>query len=363
MPSAVLSDFRILRPRFESSQERTLEWLSEAHRRAGAGPLVSKLIRRYACSTQAIARRGFEVEDYAHERWEEMPLLQAGFGARSEFFQRTVDGIFERFYREDEVPPQDLLHVTCTGYVSPSGAQKLLINKGWEDLARVTHLYHMGCYASFPAVRTASAYLNGEASARRVDIVHTELCTLHLDPTLHDPEQLVVQSLFADGYVRYSATPFERGATGLEVLALHETLIPGSFSDMTWACGDHRLQMTLSREVPEKIGSKLLPFLDDLLRRAGCSLEVSRREAVFAIHPGGPKIIDHLAQLLKLSEEQVRSSRETLRSFGNMSSATLPHVWKSVLEDAGIAPGTKIVSLAFGPGLTICGGVFRKVAS
>jgi predicted naringenin-chalcone synthase len=43
-----------------------------------------------------------------------------------------------------------------------------------------------------------------------------------------------------------------------------------------------------------------------------------------------------------------------------MSSATLPHVWMRLLDDPAVAPGTPILSLAFGPGLTICAAVFRK---
>jgi predicted naringenin-chalcone synthase len=34
-------------------------------------------------------------------------------------------------------------------------------------------------------------------------------------------------------------------------------------------------------------------------------------------------------------------------------------VWKSILDDETVRPGTLIVSLAFGPGLTISGGLFR----
>ena len=43
-----------------------------------------------------------------------------------------------------------------------------------------------------------------------------------------------------------------------------------------------------------------------------------------------------------------------------MSSATLPHVWKA-LDDERLATGTKVVSLAFGPGLTIFGAVFEVI--
>ena len=39
-----------------------------------------------------------------------------------------------------------------------------------------------------------------------------------------------------------------------------------------------------------------------------------------------------------------------------MSSATLPHVWKEILDSDYEGP---VISLAFGPGLTIFGGLFE----
>jgi len=61
----------------------------------------------------------------------------------------------------------------------------------------VIHAYHMSCYASLPTIRLAAGLVATGKS--RVDIVHTEMCTLHMDPSQHLPEQLVVQTLFADG--------------------------------------------------------------------------------------------------------------------------------------------------------------------
>jgi len=55
-------------------------------------------------------------------------------------------------------------------------------------------------------------------------------------------------------------------------------------------------------------------------------------------------------------------SRGILRSYGNMSSATLPHVWRSIVEDDAISAGTLVATLAFGPGLTVSGGLLVKEA-
>jgi len=49
-----------------------------------------------------------------------------------------------------------------------------------------------------------------------------------------------------------------------------------------------------------------------------------------------------------------------LFDYGNMSSATLPHVWQRIVSDERVRPGATVLSLAFGPGLSVCGGLFRK---
>jgi predicted naringenin-chalcone synthase len=49
-----------------------------------------------------------------------------------------------------------------------------------------------------------------------------------------------------------------------------------------------------------------------------------------------------------------------LFDHGNMSSATLPHIWQRLIDDPAVPRGTPIPSLAFGPGLTMCGALLEK---
>ena len=44
-----------------------------------------------------------------------------------------------------------------------------------------------------------------------------------------------------------------------------------------------------------------------------------------------------------------------------MSSATIPHILKEILEEKAIVVGTRVVCVAFGPGLTITGLVLEKI--
>lgn len=370
----MLGGFAAERPRYELAQDRILDWLAEVHARAEAtiagldaagstrfAETIARVIARVACGPDRIARRGHSLAELDHASTAPGALYDVlhhphglGTAARTRAFAELVDAYFARAYAGEVAPPDELIHVTCTGYVSPSGAQRLVAARRWPT--RVTHAYHMGCYAAIPALRIATGFV--AAGARRVDLAHTELCSLHLDPADHALDQLVVQSLFGDGLIRYEVGP-ERAQSGLAVRALHERVVPDSGGSMTWTVGDHGMQMTLARDVPDRIAAGVRGFVVELLARAG--LELGRlRDSVVAVHPGGPKIIDRVRDALELDDAQVAASRGVLRDHGNMSSATLPHVWMRVLADPAVAPGTLVPSLAFGPGLTMCGALLEK---
>jgi predicted naringenin-chalcone synthase len=302
-----------------------------------------RLLGRVACTPDKIAKRGHSLDYVARH---ELPAERATTAVRMRQFESIVDEYFVRTYA-NELPPDDIVHVTCTGYVSPSGAQRIVAENRWPT--RVTHAYHMGCYAAVPAIRIASSF-----GTKRVDVVHTELCSLHVDTSDHRAEQLVVQSLFADGLIRYSVT---HDGPGFELLTTQERIVPDSSQSMSWRVGDYGMAMTLARDVPSKIASVLRDFVVEMYEGAGLSLADLKR-SVWAVHPGGPKILDGVRDALELTEDQVAASRSVLRDYGNMSSATLPHIWMHLGRD--LPEGTLVPSLAFGPGLSICGAIFEK---
>ena len=74
-----------------------------------------------------------------------------------------------------------------------------------------------------------------------------------------------------------------------------------------------------------------------------------------------PKIIDNIQESLNLETWQISHSSRVLYRFGNMSSATLPHIWEKMLNSDEIPNDSLIVSLAFGPGLTLHASLFKKI--
>jgi predicted naringenin-chalcone synthase len=139
-------------------------------------------------------------------------------------------------------------------------------------------------------------------------------------------------------------------------------MLPDSGDAMSWVCSDWGMHMTLARDVPERLLAALHGFVSRLCHEGGLS-EAERRSAHFAVHPGGPRILDRVRDELGLAEEQIAFSRRALFERGNISSATVPHIWFEMVRSEAVPDGQPIVSLAFGPGLTLCGGVMRKISA
>ena len=115
---------------------------------------------------------------------------------------------------------------------------------------------------------------------------------------------------------------------------------------MRWIIGDHGFEMTLTAEVPRIVGREVRDALAPVLSRAG---HVDR----WLVHPGGRSILDRFEAALDLPADALELSRDILRRFGNMSSATVLFIMARMLEDPALVDGSRAIGVAFGPGLTV----------
>ena len=146
---------------------------------------------------------------------------------------------------------------------------------------------------------------------------------------------------------------------GFEILTQKEVLVPGSEKEMSWKLGSHGFIMRLTRKVPIMLAKNIEAYMREIFIDAGLDFDKDKDNVLFAVHPGGPKIIELIEKVLKLSNDQVKHSKQILRTRGNMSSATIPHIWNEILEDKAIKSNTHVVTVAFGPGLTMTGAVLK----
>jgi len=103
---------------------------------------------------------------------------------------------------------------------------------------------------------------------------------------------------------------------GLAVIDIAACTVAEAASLMTWSITDTGFRMTLDRQVPDVLAKHVGPAIDDLLARN--QLRLADVQA-WAVHPGGPRILDVVADRLGLPEADLAGSR---RSW--LSTATAP---------------------------------------
>jgi predicted naringenin-chalcone synthase len=119
---------------------------------------------------------------------------------------------------------------------------------------------------------------------------------------------------------------------------------------MRWLVEDDGFHMWLSPRVPALVERGVGRLVDDLLGPPGLA---AADVAHWAVHPGGPEIVDRVQRRLGLTDAQLARSREVLADGGNRSSATVLFILDQLLAGGDVEPGQWIVALAFGTGLTL----------
>jgi alpha-pyrone synthase len=240
-----------------------------------------------------------------------------------------------------------LIVACCTGFSAPGLDLEIVERCGLDASVERTIVGFMGCYAAMNALKLGRHIVRSEPGAM-VLIVNVELCTLHLKESV-DLEEVLSFLLFADGC---SATLVSAEAEGLALDSFRAVLAPDTQSLITWNIGKSGFDMVLSGKVPAAIQQALSHEKDEIL--AGASVE---DVALWAIHPGGRTVLDAVERSLGLPPTALEASRNVLRRFGNMSSATVMFVLELLMRgDRGERRGC---AMAFGPGLVAETMLFR----
>ena len=239
-----------------------------------------------------------------------------------------------------------LITVSCTGFSAPGFDLGLIRDLDLSPSIQRTHVGFMGCHGALNGLRVARAIAGSEPGSR-ILLCAAELCSLHFRFG-GDAGQAVTNALFADGSAALVAAPSEEVAPGSwSVVANGSYVIPNSPDAMTWKIGDHGFEMTLSPEVPSLIETHLAGWMRGWLARHGLTIETV---GSWAVHPGGPRILDAVRTTLGLKKDTMADAREVLSGFGNISSPTILFLIDRLMRRGAERP---CVALGFGPGLVV----------
>ncbi len=237
-----------------------------------------------------------------------------------------------------------LVTVSCTGFDAPGVDIHLFDELGLRNTTQRLHIGFMGCHGAINGLRAARGLAAADPKAR-VLLCAVELCSLHFK-FQWDPELMLGNALFADGAA--AVIVGQTQADDEPIYKLRDTgscLMNDSRETITWHIGNSGFDMSLSNRVPGLITEHLKPWMSAWLDSKGHSIETIKS---WAVHPGGPKIVDAVEEALGLGSESLSNSRAILAEYGNMSSPTVLFVLERFLRQDASGP---CVMLGFGPGL------------
>lgn len=239
-----------------------------------------------------------------------------------------------------------IITVSCTGIMIPS-LDAYLINelKLKQDVVRLP-VTEMGCAAGISGIIYAKQFLQSNPGKRAAVIaVESPTATLQLDD--FSMANMVSAAIFGDG-AACTLLSSEDDAEGPEIIG--EEMY--HFYDATHMMGfdlvNSGLQMILNPEVPQAISDHFPKIIHPFLKKHNSSIEKVQH---FIFHPGGKKIVQTVEDLFGNLGKNIDETKEVLRLYGNMSSATVLYVLERYF-DKPVEKGEQGLMLSFGPGFS-----------
>lgn len=259
---------------------------------------------------------------------------------------------------EDRADIGMLVFVTSTGFIAPGVDVAVVKQLGLPPTLNRVVVNFMGCAAAMNGIRGAVDYVRAHPDKKAL-LICLELSSVNavFDDDVND---VITHSLFGDGC----------GAVVIGASQVHQPLAPGrvvvrdSFSHLlddaedgiVLGVNDRGITCELAEDLPQYILRGVDPVVTERLAANGLS---KSDVELWAIHPGGPRIIEESARSLGLPPERADLSWDVLTEHGNMLSVSLIFVLERMIARAGTAaPISTGVAFSFAPGVTLEGMIF-----
>ncbi|MFO7567683.1 MAG: 3-oxoacyl-[acyl-carrier-protein] synthase III C-terminal domain-containing protein [Enhygromyxa sp.] len=278
-----------------------------------------------------------------------------GFGSRNEAWLEVARSLAEQVVRdtlrEAELEPSAvalLVTTTVTGVAVPSLDARLMNAIDFAPTLKRVPLFGLGCVGGAAGIARVADYLRAFPEQTAM-LLSVELCSLTFQRDDASIANLISTGLFGDGAAAVllagAAHPLARRARPA-VLDSRSVFFPNTERLMGWDMVDSGFRVVLGPGVPDLVERELPPAIDAFLAAHGLSREDI---GAWIAHPGGPKVIRAVQQALELADEQVEATRESLASFGNLSSASVLFVLDDYRRRRAPPPGSYGLLFALGP--------------
>jgi alkylresorcinol/alkylpyrone synthase len=236
-----------------------------------------------------------------------------------------------------------LMFTTVTGVAAPSIDARVALRLGMRDDVKRVPLFGLGCVGGAAGIARVHDYLRAWPTQVAV-LLSVELCSLTLQRDDASLPNLVGGALFGDGAAAVVMTGSEVPGTGPSVVATRSRLYPESERVMGWDIGSGGFRIVLGADVPDVVRKYLGGDVQAFLAAHGLTVP---EIGTWVSHPGGPKVLEAVAETLELRPGALELTWRSLDAVGNLSSSSVLHVLGDTLR---LDPSGMGLLLAMGPG-------------
>uniref|UniRef100_A0A803LGK5 Chalcone synthase n=1 Tax=Chenopodium quinoa TaxID=63459 RepID=A0A803LGK5_CHEQI len=269
-------------------------------------------------------------------------------------------------------PVSDITHLV---YVSssearlPGGDIYLAKGLGLKPETNRVMLYFAGCSGGVAGLRVAKDIAENNPGSRVLLATSETTIIGFKPPSATRPYDLVGVALFGDGagamLIGSDPDPIiERPLFELHTAIQH--FLPDTEKIIDGRLTEEGISFKLDRALPQIIEDNIEDFCGKLMDTIGLSNK-DYNKIFWAVHPGGPAILNRLEKRLDLSPEKLIASRRALADYGNASSNTIVYVMEYMMEESKKLKNEPKndeewgLILAFGPGVTFEGIVAKNL--
>ncbi|MGW1992407.1 type III polyketide synthase [Embleya sp. NPDC001921] len=240
-----------------------------------------------------------------------------------------------------------IVFTTVTGLAVPSIDARLVGRLGLRADIKRLPVFGLGCVAGAAGIARLHDYLRGWPE-HVAALVSVELCSLTLQRDDASIANLVAGALFGDGAAAVIACGDARTGPGHgpRVVSSRSRMYPDSARVMGWDVGGSGFRIVLGSDVPDVVRE----YLGGDVRTFLAEHDLTPADiTAWVCHPGGPKVLEAVAETLELPAGALDLTWRSLASTGNLSSTSVLHVLRDTMA-AGPDPGTPGLMIAMGPG-------------
>ena len=257
--------------------------------------------------------------------------------------------VLKKALAESQWEPETLdyiITVSCTGIMIPSLDAYLINDLQLKNNIIRLPVTEMGCAAGVSGLIYAKNFLQSNPG-KRAAVVAVESPTATFQLNDHSMANMVSAAIFGDGAACVLLSS-EEAASGPKIIGQEMYHFTNATHLMGFDLTNEGLKMVLAPEVPDEISKKFHEIIHPFLERNNSSADKVNH---LIFHPGGRKIVQTVESFFGQLGKDIYDTKETLRLYGNMSSATVLYVLERFLKK-NIKTGEQGLILSFGPGFS-----------